>query len=373
MGVLVPSFRHDLFISYGRGDSGNSGSTPLMLWSIAFARALEAELRLLPALDNVSIFLDESQRPEHQLDPHAPLTGDLRSAASNSALLLLLISPHYFKSTWCRDERLWWRNRPSFVGGDHVKSQAPDIQQQGIFFARIWPTENSDWHADLCDEAGNPPVGVWFHERPGDKDATRPFGWPKPTPDSPDFARAVVQIAAQISTRMRQLKAALDQRHIEQERVASLQRASGQAIYVHARAQDQARWETIGAALTAAGYGVFPDAPEQVPSDPLAANQREDENIRTLSGCDGLLLVPSDNPQSLISDLAVVGHKRRNRARAFESKTLPCAVVDNGLQITTKPRLKESAKNLRIDWIDATIADLTSQVKNWLNAAAERR
>jgi hypothetical protein len=66
MGLLVPSFRHDLFISYGRGDSGNSGSTPLMLWSIAFARALEAELRLLPALDNVSIFLDESQRPEHR-------------------------------------------------------------------------------------------------------------------------------------------------------------------------------------------------------------------------------------------------------------------------------------------------------------------
>jgi len=342
-----------------------------MSWSIAFARALEEELRLIRGLNDVTIFLDESQRPEHQLDPHAQLTEHLRSAASNSALLLLLISPHYFNSPWCRNERDWWRNRPAFVGGDRVNSQAPDIQQ-GIFFARIWPTENSDWHADLCDETGNPPLGVWFHERSGDKDATRPFGWPRPTPDSPDFAQAVVRIAGHIAIRMKQLKAALDQRHIEQERAASLQRASGQAIYVHARTQDQARWETIGAALTKAGYGVLPDAPEEVLNDPLAANKKEEETVRTLRGCDGLLLVPSDNPESLVSDLAVVGHKRRNRARAFESKTLPCAVVDNGLQMTTKPRLKENAKNLRIDWIDAPIADLTSEVKNWLNAAAER-
>src|SRR5262249_37197883 len=120
MSILAPEFRHDIFISYGRGDVANSGSTPLMLWSVAFTRALEAELKLLSGLERVAVYLDESERPEHRLDLHAPLTEQLRSAASNSAFLLILASPQYFKSPWCLSERDWWRNRPAFVGGDNL-------------------------------------------------------------------------------------------------------------------------------------------------------------------------------------------------------------------------------------------------------------
>jgi hypothetical protein len=363
MAVLAPEFRHDLFISYARGDHDNAGNSLLSTWSLELARALHAELRTTPGQKDAAVFFDESDWQGRCLDSNSPLTAQLRDAAANSALLLLLMSPHYLASDWCGDERAWWY-------GQATAKDLPEIADRAIF-ARVWPTEDDPWPTEFCDERGHPPLGVWFHERPGDKLTTRPFGWPKPTSEASEFGDAVVELAGQISVRLRELNKALVRRREAEANAAKLRATHGQAIYVHARACDKARWENACNELLNAGYGIFPDAPEAIFDDPRLASKTEGEIVRMLSGCDGLLLVPGDDPRILVSDLAVVGHQRRNSARALKSKTLPCAVVDRGLMLEGKPRLQQSARNLRIDWINASIADWTSEVKNWLGAAGQ--
>ena len=161
MTYLAPEFLHDVFVSYARGDADSSGESPLKIWSKAFSRELELELRIMPGLQNSSVFLDDSDRSGHSLNSNDPLTQQLRSAATGSAFLLLLMSPHYLASPWCKDERAWWLRMAA-------ANALPEIGSR-LFVARIWPTGDSTWPAELCDERGNPLRGVRFHARPGDE------------------------------------------------------------------------------------------------------------------------------------------------------------------------------------------------------------
>src|SRR5262249_51960857 len=171
--------------------------------------------------------------------------------------------------------------------------------------------------------------------------------------------------------RMKNLNEALQRKRKAAESAAKLSAESGQLLYVHARARDEPRWSAIREELMAAGYGVLPGGPEAESSDPSRLASTEATIVRTLSACDGLLLVPTNDLQPLVSDLAVVGHQWRKSARAIRNNPLPCAVVDSGLTLPVKPALQQSAKSLRIDWIEAT-SGWATQVREWLNRAGAR-
>jgi hypothetical protein len=362
MTKLAPEFLHDVFVSYAHGDPDSTGKSPLRIWSAAFGQELEGELHAIPGFQSASVFLDESDRAGHSLDPNDPLTAQLRAAASGSAFLMLLMSPHYLSSQWCHDERGWWLQRAS---------TSPMSEIGGRFFvARVWPTGDRQWPPEFCDERGNPLVGVWFHERPGDEITSRPFGWVDPTGKNGEFRSALVDLAGQIGVRMRKLEEALIRKRQAAANAAKLSDPSGQMIYVHARARDEARWEKAVGELLQAGYGVVPPQPEPDSENPQEANLVATEVVRTLSACDGLLLVPGDDPLRLASDLAVVGYQRRNSARALARRPLPCAVVDQGQIAGDKLRLQRSATSLRIEWINAVAAGWTEKVRSWLNSAA---
>jgi hypothetical protein len=361
MTYLAPEFVHDVFVSYAHGDADGSGNSPLKIWSTAFARELELELRIMPRLQNSGVFLDNSDRTGHSLDSNDPLTQQLRSAAAGSAFLLSLMSPHYLDSLWCKDERTWWLQMAT-------ANPVPEIGSR-LFVARIWPTGDRPWPPELCDERRNPVLGVWFHKRPGDELTSRPFGWVDPTKDE-EFREMLVGLAGEIGRRMQTLEEALVRRRQAAANVAKLSNPSGQVIYVHARIRDEERWERAVRELYEAGYGVVPPAPEPECQTPQEANKVASEVVRTLSACDGLLLVPGDDPRSVTSDLTVVGHQWRHSARALARKPLPCAIIDRGGMVGDKQRLQRSASSLRIDWIDAAVADWTENVRNWLNKAA---
>jgi hypothetical protein len=364
MTYLAPAFVHDVFVSYAHGDADRSGNSPLRIWSKAFARELELELGTMPRLQSSSVFLDDSDRAGHSLDSNDPLTQQLRSAAAGSAFLLSLMSPHYLASPWCNDERTWWLREAAAAAMPEIGSR--------LFVARVWPTGESPWPPEFCDERGNPMLGVWFHERPGNEMTSRPLGWVDPTRNE-EFRSALVDLAGQIGVRMRKIEEALVRRRQAAANVAKLGEPSGQMIYVHARVRDEERWEKAVRELYEAGYGVLPPAPEPEYQNPQEANIVANEVVRTLSACDGLLLVPGDDPRSLASDLAVVGYQWRNSARALARRPLPCAVVDRGQMAGDKQRLQRSAKSLRIDWIDAAVVGWTENVRSWLNTAASGR
>jgi hypothetical protein len=273
------------------------------------------------------------------------------------------MSPHYINSRACADERAWWFEKAATEAFPEVRSR--------VLVARIWPlSEGLSWPRELCDEAGLPPLGVWFHKQPGDAAKSRPFGWLDPTGAGGEFRNSLVELAGEITIRLGELKQAIERKRRAAASAAKLSAPAGQAIYVHARKRDAARWEAVREKLISAGYGVVPNAPEALPENLGLASDLEDESLQMLRASDGLLLISGDNPNHLASDLVVIGHQRRNSARAASGKPLPCAVIDPGLVPETKLRHQQSAKNMQIDWINASISDWTADVKSWLNAAA---
>jgi hypothetical protein len=360
MGKLAPEFGHDVFVSYSHGDAEGTGSAPLKTWSLGFARELERELRTLPDLQRATVFVDQSKRADQGLDASDPLTQQLRTAVSGAALLVVLMSPQYLRSVWCRDERDWWFAQAA-------AQPFPEIGSR-LLAARVWPLGDERWPKEMCDEMGHPPLGVWFHEQPGDIYDSRPFGWPDPTSAGGAFREALVKLVGTIAKRIARFDETLVRRRQAANDLAKLTAQNGQAIYVHARMQDRDHWEDTIQSLLNAGYGAFPSTPEADYSDPRKAVDADNEMVKTLSACDALLLV-GNNPQRLVSDLVVIGHQRRNSARAWTRRPLPCAVVDRGLAMQGESHLRNSAKNLHIDWINATTAGWIDEVRTWLNSA----
>jgi TIR domain len=353
MPSLAPEFAHDVFLSYPHADRG-TGESLLKTWSQAFHKELVDELRSLPEWRNARVYLDE-----RGIDISEELEEELRKAIFGSAILLVLMSPDYLKSEGCKKERNWWFEK--------IKSEPfPEVGSR-LFVARIWPMGDDDhWPRELCDEIAQPPIGRWFFDRTEIAINARPFGWPNFHKIDPKFRPPLVALVGNIATRLGELKQTIERKRRAAADAKKLSAAGGQAIYVHARKDDAARWDWVCNNLISAGFGVAPGSPDSF-VDSIQAPDIEDDSMRTLKACDGLIIVPGSNSDHLASDLVIVGRRRRNSARATSNKPLPCAVLDQGLLGSAKERHQHSAKNMQIDWIDATSPGWTQNVQVWLN------
>jgi hypothetical protein len=101
---LGEPFQHDLFVSYSHGAFPGEHNSELKRWSQKFAKDLRAELAGHGEFAGISVFLDESDRPDENVDRTAQLTGLLGDRVANSALFTLLMTPHYLRSKWCSQE-----------------------------------------------------------------------------------------------------------------------------------------------------------------------------------------------------------------------------------------------------------------------------
>ncbi|OPY93576.1 hypothetical protein A5906_17405 [Bradyrhizobium sacchari] len=352
MASLAPEFKHDVFVSYAHGDKRKKGKALLKRWSQALASELEEELAL--DWDDPKVFLDT-----RDIDQHGELDKEIREAISASATMLVLMSSPYLQSVACKQERALWF--------DKISQEAVAEARDRVLFARVLPIADSEWPTEFRDASGGPPISRWFFEQPGGP-RTRPFGWPDPTGTSGKFRDNVVDLAGDVSVQLREVKESIERKKREAAHAEKMRAASGQALYLHARQRDPSQWGAMRAQLVSAGFHVAPGAPENVTGDPLGLDDFDKESVRTLTACDGLLLV-GDDPNSLASDLVVVGRQRRNSAIAKSKKHLPCAVIDHCLTGNEKAILQQSAKNLQIDWIDAIGSSWISDVRAWLNNA----
>jgi hypothetical protein len=94
----ISGYDHDIFLSYAHLD--NVPKTPgLPGWVDSMAEQLQREVRQRLGRREFNIWTDK------QLAENLPLTDELMGAIRKSALLLVVMSPSYLASDWCRKER----------------------------------------------------------------------------------------------------------------------------------------------------------------------------------------------------------------------------------------------------------------------------
>jgi hypothetical protein len=107
MAFLRPHFEYDVFVSYSHGVRGVGADAPLREWTLELIRRLEVDIQQVDLeFDDLHIWRDE------QIDPTIHLTDELRSKVKQSGILMIVMSPRYLASSWCKDEL----RRPSSQG-----------------------------------------------------------------------------------------------------------------------------------------------------------------------------------------------------------------------------------------------------------------
>jgi TIR domain len=353
-------FVHDVFVSYSHGDAEGTGESRLQRWSQAFARELESELKAIPAFGAVRVFLDQHPRPSCGIDPLEPLIAQLRTDIESSALLMVLMSPQYLASRWCTQERDWWCATHRQTGLDEGR----------IAVVRIWQTKDP-WPANLTDSGKEQLPGFFFYDRSLPELQQRPFGWPEPAVTNEPFQKALVEIVGRVALKLGEIRSRLEQEQKAREAAERLAGAGGQVIYLHGRAESTREWEDAFTTLQSNGLVVLPNDPDPVVSDPHGMQEISRHRVEIMARCDALLLVADRDARATDADLIVVGKHDRNSARAISNQLLPCALLDVVGPTISTPRRKGTARNLNVEWIDATQPTWPPAVQAWLLGASQ--
>ena len=96
---------YDLFISYSHGDPRGTGQAPLANWTYRLIDELRRDIESTSTEFDQLAFWDD-----READPALNLTPMLKDCVSNSALLLVVMSPRYLASPWCKDELEWFNH-----------------------------------------------------------------------------------------------------------------------------------------------------------------------------------------------------------------------------------------------------------------------
>ena len=357
MAFVGPPFVHDLFISYSHGGDDGAGNGYLQPWSAAFARELERELRADRKFrQDLRVFLDRDLRPGQGVDPLAALTDQLNDQIKVSALLVVLMSPDYLASPWCTDEREWWFSSQAAHGLS---------TDERVAVVKVWPTE-VPWPPTLTDSRGEPLPGFTFHEKSEGTD--RPIGWVEtPGPFGTSFRKAILNIAGRLYPKLEAIKARLAEMERSKADIAKLAQPSGQSLYLHGRADQGAAWERAALQLTQNGFAVVPGEPDPVEGDVRRLQTIRERRVETLSACDALLLLATEDGRALDSDLVVVGKYDRQSARARSNHLLPCGVLNTVGDALTTPVRVATARLVQADWIDGTAPAWPPAVQQWLS------
>ncbi|GAB3646924.1 TIR domain-containing protein [Ramlibacter alkalitolerans] len=365
MSYVGEPFRHDIFVSYSHGTAAD-GVVFLAEWSENFVRALEAELRFESELrDALRIFLDRDQRPDRGVDPMAELPEQLKAEVEASALLMVLMSPDYLKSSWCQREREWWsanQHEPNLATS--LKVPVGFKPQERVAVIRMRDPQ-APWPPPLADADGTPLVGFPFEEDLGG--IKRPLGWRL---KDEEFAKAVLRalmpVVSHVKGRLDKMRERLLAWQAEQAQLAKLQAEGGQTLYLHGRSEQAPAWERAAMRLNDFGFLVVPAQPDPVLQDPVKEQQVREQRVRDLADCDALLLLATDDGRALDSDLAVVGKHDRHSARSRFNKLLPLGVVDTAGPVIATPVRRNNARILQANWVDARQDDWPAQLPPWL-------
>jgi hypothetical protein len=203
---FLRDYSHDVFVSYAHGPEARgrySGERHNLLseWTRRFVDDLIAQIDF--NLSQVESEGDEKPHVKFFMDPDLESSGSftesLRDKAQGSALLLVVMSPVYLKSSWCLSEIDWFA---SAAAGEN-----PELRCfSRIFVARILPTDHTTWPNGLKDEFGRSIWGHFFHSKNERDQQVVPYGWPSPDKAVREYWSEIIRLAGEMTAKLRRLK-----------------------------------------------------------------------------------------------------------------------------------------------------------------------
>lgn len=329
MAYLEPHFENDVFVSYSQGDPTRTGDSPLKRWTESLIDKLRADIQSVDTdLDRLHFFIDA------QLDPTAPLTQTLREKVKCSGILMIIMSPRYLTSKWCKDELGWFR--------EQVRERS---REQGrVFVVRALPTDETNWPDFLRDEGGNSLIGFSFH----DPVSKMPYGWRDI--GEAEYVRNLWTLQTALTKRLRELRQRQEDRPKTQP--ATIQPPNAEAarpamffepppatlpppraiagngkkrIYVHASGEpERNEVQRLLSQLDVIPLSAAINAGDTLTDWNFEAKAR----FETARRCDAMALVRVDTNEGFIGDLLEIGVDERERIQSARGSMLPCAVLD---------------------------------------------
>jgi TIR domain len=222
--AFVPGYKHDIFVSYAHVDD-----VPLVDtrgWVSTFVGCLRTLLAMrLGRADAYSIWMDRS------LLGNEPFSDALLQNINESAALIIILSPAYLQSEWCRKER------NAFLETIRNKSNADNR----VFVVETLPTERKTWPEEFKNLLGYP-----FWKFSGD-DAPLMLGFPVLDANDRDYFTRLETLSSDLVHLIRTLaeSESITNRHILEPIQSS----------VHDLAKDAASW--LDAKRELGEYDVF--------------------------------------------------------------------------------------------------------------------
>jgi hypothetical protein len=232
---FLQNYTHDVFVSYAHGPEAQSryhGERDNLLsgWTQCFVDDLTAQVEVSlsqvefdgPERPTVAFFIDSD------LKGSGSLTGNVKAAVQEAALLLVVMSPLYLQSKWCTDEIDWFLA----AGTD----DNPELNRfNRTFVARAFPTDHRSWPNGLKDEIGKATYGHFFHPKNARHGEAVPYGWPLPDKRVREYWTQIVRLATEITTKLRRLKE-LERKSLEGATATTIEPAIGRRVmlgYMH--------------------------------------------------------------------------------------------------------------------------------------------
>jgi|ERR1043166_1512926 hypothetical protein len=348
MAFLLPHYEYDVFVSYSHGRREANGDKPLKDWTWELISKLATDIPTVdPEFEALNIWMDR------QLDPTTLLTPELRTKVTQSAVLMVVMSPLYLMSSWCKDELEWFKQQ--------VRARLRD--QGRVFVVRAVDSDESKWPDFLRDERGHALPGFCFHG----PDDPMPYRYRDSREHNEAYVRELGRLRGALMKRLRELRANRQRQDQPAAARASTAPGGSKTVYLHARVGDVPVREEVKKILVQ--DGIVPLTPVSNPSSDLADLTRESRvRIEVAKRCDALALLRSDSDEQFVGDLIDIGFHERDRIQIARGAPLPCAVLDR----SGERNLPIDVSGQEIERFDLGSDSWRGEFRSWLDKSRAR-
>lgn len=230
---VVPGYQHDVFVSYAHNDNHPFEGFD-QGWVSTFFHNLKKRLAMKLGQKDLSVWMDHSE-----LSGNGPLTTQIMQALRQTATFLVIVSPSYLESAWCKDEREQFLRL---------------IKQRSNADSRIFLIEIDQVDKNLFPPEFGDLIGYRFWNLDKEFNKPRTLGFPFPTLSDQEYYRQLDRVCDELAEELKRLKKIMGP---GPDPVAPTYKAT---VYLAETTDDlDSRREDVKDYLKQAGFNVLPE------------------------------------------------------------------------------------------------------------------